>query len=537
MNLYSLGLNVFPMPYGQKSGYTWRMLQYVRLNPEDIYPLFEGRCNTAIMTGRTSGNLFVLDCETDKQFKIHETRLRDAGIPIWAVKSGGVGGGGHFYLKCKDGEVKGVRAGQRTDYEVRGNRCYVLAPTSLHPETRRLYQWHERETVEPPTVSLSQVAWLALSLTKDSPKDIAPKPFMELSANTRQFILTGAIEGERNNRLFASACDMAGNGYSEHSTQQLLESVAISSGLSQKEVWDTIHSAYSQPRTPSKPNSQKKSKATTHELANAFANSYKWTGRTGQYDRAVFLACCQRAITANEKGVFRASSREMAELSRVSRKTASRALQRLIDAKLLVYCGQDRLSHANLYRFGHQVLIVKNSRSYPTISLPGGKDSGVLSGKTDAVEIGALGKTAFTLYSSMIKQSSPKTIKEFSTLSGLSVKQIYRAMKRLREFGLVSKFKSRYSAIALSDNQLDEHVAKPAGVYGKGQERVELHKRERAKKAAEKLYRARWHEQNYKVRSISVWVCGNCGQQWSLAGFDPPLTCDYCGDVTTWKRK
>jgi hypothetical protein len=35
------------------------MLQYTRLLAQDIYPLFRDNCNLAVMTGRTSGNLFV----------------------------------------------------------------------------------------------------------------------------------------------------------------------------------------------------------------------------------------------------------------------------------------------------------------------------------------------------------------------------------------------------------------------------------------------------------------------------------------------
>ena len=91
MSLYLLGLNVLPVPYGKKGGWPWRMMQYTRLNPEDIYPLFGGECNLAVMTGRTSSNLFVIDCETKTTFASHEKQLRKAGIPIWAVRSGGAG--------------------------------------------------------------------------------------------------------------------------------------------------------------------------------------------------------------------------------------------------------------------------------------------------------------------------------------------------------------------------------------------------------------------------------------------------------------
>src|SRR5690349_1022809 len=66
--LFDAGLSVFPLPRGSKSGYPWKRLQYTRLNRNDsvygLSPLFAGDCNIAVMCGATSGNLFVLDCET-----------------------------------------------------------------------------------------------------------------------------------------------------------------------------------------------------------------------------------------------------------------------------------------------------------------------------------------------------------------------------------------------------------------------------------------------------------------------------------------
>lgn len=352
MNLYTLGFNVFPVPYGKKAGWPWRMLQYTRLNPEDIYPLFRDRCNLAVMTGRTSGNLFVVDCETKATFEAHLQMLKEAHIPIFAVRSGGGRGGGHLYLRCSDGEVKGVKAGERKDYEVRGNRCYVLAPPSLHPTSRQLYQWYERETPEPPTISLEQINFLALTLTKNSPKEpIIPQVFSELSSLTRDFITSGAPEGERNNRLFTAACDLAGNDYDHHTAIQLLLPPALKSGTPKREAHDTIHSAYSKPRSPAKPTVRKQKQPKAYEKATFWAQEQIWQGREGQTDKAVFLACCHRATTANEKGVFRASCREIAELARVARQTASKSLKRLVSAKALVFAGKNSTSAANLYRF------------------------------------------------------------------------------------------------------------------------------------------------------------------------------------------
>jgi rubrerythrin len=541
MNLYDLGMNVFPVPYGQKSGYPWRMMQYARLNPEDIYSLFRDQCNLAVMAGRTSGNLFVIDCETRTTFEYHETLLKDANIPIWAVRSGGSRGGGHLYLKCRDGEVKGVKAGDRKDYEVRGNRCYVLAPPSLHPTSRRLYQWHERETPEPPTVSLDQVNWLALTLTKDTPKNPkTPQPYAELSSSTRDFIFTGAEDGERNNRLFSAACDMAGNDFDHNTAIQLLLPSAQRSGLSKRETHDTINSAYSQARTPAKSTARKKKTPRPHEKALAWIQEQKWQGKRGQTDRAVLLACCERACTANEKGVFRASSREIAELARVTRTTASIALKRLREAKVLVFAGCCQLTGANLYRFGTkpQKEGAENCRNRDTVPIPVGVDSVTILSKTDAVEQQALGKTAHTLYMVLMGLKQPYPVKRLAESAKLSARQVYRALERLKKYGLVNKVGGGYVAIALNRQQLDEQVAKPAGTLGRGDERRQLHQRERGTIAAGRLYKARWpsgYEQSVERVKPKRWRCPNCGQVWSMADLEPPAVCDFCGDCVTWK--
>src|SRR5688572_2389651 len=65
MHLLQAGLNVFPIPYRSKGGTVWKFMQYIRLVPEFIPKAFPGKCNIAAMTGRTSGNLFVVDAETD----------------------------------------------------------------------------------------------------------------------------------------------------------------------------------------------------------------------------------------------------------------------------------------------------------------------------------------------------------------------------------------------------------------------------------------------------------------------------------------
>ena len=135
LDLYRRGFNVFPQPFAKKAGYPWNALKYCRLAAEDLPALFHYRCNLVIMTGRTSGYLFVIDCETAREFERQRAMLRAIGVTAWEVRTGG--GGGHLYLRSADGEVANLslskaRALGLGEVEVRGNSCYVLAPPSVH---------------------------------------------------------------------------------------------------------------------------------------------------------------------------------------------------------------------------------------------------------------------------------------------------------------------------------------------------------------------------------------------------------------------
>ena len=67
---------------------------------------------------------------------------------------------------------------------------------------------------------------------------------------TREFIASGAAEGDRNARLFQAAADLHGRDYSLEQAMIQLAAAAARCGLSDDEISNTINSAYSQSRTP-----------------------------------------------------------------------------------------------------------------------------------------------------------------------------------------------------------------------------------------------------------------------------------------------
>lgn len=509
--LFSDGLNVFPQVFASKRGYPWQRLQYTKLNRTFIYLLFAGRCNLAVMMGKTSGNLFVIDCETKKAFSKMRSKLRKAGIPVYASRSGGRRGGGHFYLRSKDGEVANAKAKPGQEFEIRGNRCYVLAPPSTHPDGK-YYSWeHDPGVATIPEVSLDQLDWLDLKLAVDNRKTTRLHPASYLSSNTIQFLHHGAPEGDRNNQLFKAACDMHGNRWDIGiATEQLLQA-ALACGLPENEARATIESAFSKTRTPSRQfSAQSASLPPRHDRAIAWAMQQKWPGRAGQTDREVFLACCHRATKANDNGVFRASSREIAGLARINKETASVSLRRLVKKGHIQRCGSDRSSGANLYRLPEKVFKVfeaKKRGNPDTTYLPVvGLDSVRLTPENDAPEYRALGKTAYHLYWVMMGCSKPERAKKLAALSNLSVGQVYRATKKLRRFNLAEKVLGKeggYRAIPATRQQLDERVSIPAKTLGKGAHRVRVHEEDRFWHALEPMVDVRERDDYPALKTAS----------------------------------
>lgn len=74
-----------------------------------------------------------------------------------------------------------------------------------------------------------------------------------LSRSTMQFMLAGAVAGERNQRLFSAACDLAGNGYDMATVEEMLGGPASTCGLAADEITAAIKSAFGKPRDPAKP--------------------------------------------------------------------------------------------------------------------------------------------------------------------------------------------------------------------------------------------------------------------------------------------
>jgi hypothetical protein len=377
--LYDVGFNVFPLPYRKKRpGYKWRngaKLHQTRLHPDYLNRAFAGRCNIAVLMGKTSGNLFVLDCDTQAAFEYNIGEARKRNIPRWASETAR---GGHLYFRSKEGTVKNMS--QRVlDTEVRGDGVYVLAPPSLHPDGV-IYHWRIREGNEPPMVRIQDIDWLRDSAGNAVRLEIQSVARKEqdngqhtresrLSRGTLHYLDHGHTlpEGQRHNALRDAAWNMAGAGFTKAEVYATLEPIARASGLPDSsdpgEIHRLIDGAFAKPHTQD-------AKVASHhfdwERAQAYASNRRWLGRKGTTDRAVFLALVERArLGGYAEGTFRATLRELSEFARCSINAVQRSLRRMND--MVSPAGVDKASGGRLWRFTDKVL--KDQSEYKTDTL------------------------------------------------------------------------------------------------------------------------------------------------------------------------
>lgn len=515
--LYDMGLNVLPQPIASKGGFPWKRLQYSRLNRDDrnygLRNLFAGESNLAVMCGSTSGNLFVIDCESTDSFLYHLQQMVNREIPIWAVRTAR---GGHIYLRSENGEVHNVEPGILPDTEIKGRGGYVLAPPSIHP-SGTIYNWLVQQGKSIPVVQTKDIDWLqtgnseTITLQYETASTGKPgnwsmhmiSPASNLSRATRDYLENGnnLREGFRNNELFKAACDLCGNNYSKSEAENILLPIAGMSGLPIPEIKATIQSAYSKNRTPSRPD-MNTNLYFSWRYALLWATKHKWQSRTASSDRALFLALIERArVSSNENDVFRASMRELSQLASLGTTTIQRALKRLEEQTLIFNCGYDNTSGAALWRFSDKVISIAKQieLNMNTVSIPPHwlRYSESLF-NSDLVERGGLGHSVFFIHEFMRTLHEPMMPSDIAESIGLSLNQVNYGLKKLKEHDLVKRLDNGWYLTKLTIPELEaifENVA------GKGDARVEKYREEREIFAGYLLFNARIRREGQKFMS------------------------------------
>lgn len=488
-------LNVFPQPFGKKKGTIWRKVQFTRLHPtHENYGLLAvtvGRCNLAVMVGRTSGGFFVIDCESESRLQWVIQNLREHHIPIWAVRTRR---GGHLWLRIADGVVRSIPPDEMarrglSEMELRGNTGYVLVPPSV--VNGHVYDWICREGETIPLVAIETLDFIPnvelMPKAKALPKRYA-SPFWK---STQEYLLDGRTypEGIRHKSFYNALANYACCGLSASDMWRDLVPIAQASGLPDKDdpyYFNRQINAALRNITPQKKNTLP---LLAWQRAEQFVTNYNWSGRTGTTDLKLALALIERAKTfSNENGTFRASQRELGSLGRVSnRQTISKSLERLKAIPFVCYAGTAKSSDATLWRFSDKVLSssIENPQTEPLqLNTVLRNSTGSVLERSDALERGALGLNGYIIWRALLKIGQAANKAKIASASGMTVKQVDYALRKgspLRTAGLVTNHRrGNWLALPATDEQLDELIARPFGKLGKGKARRQRFADERA---------------------------------------------------------
>ncbi len=530
LDLYRVGFNVFPLVRGTKDKHysAWKRLQTTRLaDPtggavarEQFKSIFKN-ANVAIMTGRTSRNLVVLDCETLEALELHRAQFERRGFAVWIVRTAR---GGHLYFLSAAGELANMKP-EGAAWELRARACYVLAPPSIHP-TGAVYEWLTRAGNAPPSIPLDALDWLGATLAVKPRAKFIPRPdaphsdaLAALSKTNRDFCENGASAGSRATRLFRAAADFAGNQIEiETARPHLLqgcERSAFDKSFTRQHAARIIQSAYSKPRTAARVfygPERKRTPLAIWKRAAQFADAHQWQNIaarvrvrkaarvrvrkiavSAQTARSVFEACIERARQEDTRRAgdsFRAAVREIAELANIERGTAYKALHCLTANEYLQWQGATETG-ASLYTFGAKA---KNA--------PKRDSSKELCTSTvafwradtfaDVFRRGALSRTAGRVW--LLILENPLTVAQIAArLNVRSAGTIRKAVKTLAARNLARRVDRAWMGENADRAQL-ERIAETCATRGKAAQRKERHRQERAADVTAAFLRVREKE-------------------------------------------
>jgi len=148
---YEKGLSVIPLKFKEKIPLIpWEKYQHERATIQEIEEWFkEGWKNIGVVCGKVSGNLIVIDFDSQELFnnfvlKISEYPLSEKFKNTWIIRTGK---GYHFYFRV-DEDLTTTR--RFNGIEIRGDGSQVVAPPSMHP-SGKVYEFvedpHERDII------------------------------------------------------------------------------------------------------------------------------------------------------------------------------------------------------------------------------------------------------------------------------------------------------------------------------------------------------------------------------------------------------
>lgn len=262
------------LPSGQSLWNTAEELRKISFDPKNTQNVFVGINPRKKIGGKDSASVAIfrtLFADFDNMTLLEVLQiLKNSGLP-WPTMITESGGGYHCYWRL---EVPITEPGLWMRYQVGiiqllGSDPKIKDParimrlpgtTNRKPERNnamcKIIEIHDYVVSidDFPLADSSVTGAATATATRTEPMSTTTNEgYANLSRATMQFLLTGAPEGERNQRLFSAASDMWGNGIGKKEAEERLLSVCARIGLREDEVRLTIQSAYGKPRSAARP--------------------------------------------------------------------------------------------------------------------------------------------------------------------------------------------------------------------------------------------------------------------------------------------
>lgn len=364
LRLAQAGLSVFPLRPRSKEPlpYSWTIHTRQKL-PAGAIPHIWAAGTDLNVAVALDGNHFVIDADAMPDAGGLLLALRDAGIVPFGWWSGR---GAHFVFEA-DGFV--VASGKWAGGDVKGAGSYVVAVGSVHP-SGATYQWFDQVAPRPPRISAGLLRQLVPTV----------KVGRSGAADRLDAYLSGppVAPGGRDNAAWSAAVAARAAGVPAAEAVAAIRQAAVDrDGLAEAEakIGGKVARAYS---SSSSGGQQRGAVAEALAAFRVAVDGSAGSGQRAATDNAVFAACVHRWRLSQRPGntglqaAFRASAREVAELARCTRTTASKALRRLVAAGVLQWvpgAADYQQLQAREYRFGPEVLKSVKSYQPPTASV------------------------------------------------------------------------------------------------------------------------------------------------------------------------
>ena len=474
---HAQGLSTIPCHAQSKDPATgWKRFQYRPPETRELTQLFsEPNYNVGIVAGEASDRLLVVDIDSHHNV---DRILKELHHPeTWIVQTAR---GAHVYLRtpstAKSASMDGI------DLQAQGK--YVLAPKSLHPTGVR-YAWlhHPKRIAEIDSMEL----WPGLVL---KPAEMRPDyvPMRAWQLLTGKASTWGHKAGQKPDystsaREWAALCSLANAGFDFERVLGLFEKHATAQGhfkhkiaprgaqIAREWLAEDYKRAVEFVQTHQRPEQK-----TAHALR-SWAMGRIWTGRTGAYDRAVYLAHVQIATQCGQL-TFSGGARTLAELSGISKNTVCKANKRLVKAKLIRKVKNATVSLPVVWQL---LLPLEEGLNLYTIPTPYVSKCTSFT-HHDIFSWGALSKTGALIWE-FLQDERLHSTGEIVRGTGRTAKTVRKLLEKMRQLGMVTfeivHNRAGHAWGAVRGVNLDK-VAEQLGVRGRADRKRDQHKRERS---------------------------------------------------------